>query len=294
MISAVQRMPCRASVRILLLVVSLEAVALALLAQQASSRPNNPEAALLRSIRSAPGSGVRPDTLVAVLHEGRGVYQVTGYQFVESVDLLLKDGSVYRNLRIPPEDLNIEASRRLEPDEWTRWKRDGNGIALQNPKTGRWDKAEGVVVRPLQQGSQLSRRLINRTAHSFGGMGGSVFTTEFRFLPDGHFERSRGSLSGTGTVQAAGGYSSSSAGSVDKAGRRGSAVGSGSMGDSSVTAWSASSSREGSGDMLGTYRVDGFALELRTQSGLVDRFLAFYPFAKDDRIYIDGATFKDE
>ena len=262
---------------------------------RAAAQPDNEDARLRTITATPPGSGVQPDRIVAVLHEGRGEYEVTGYQYVESVDLLLEDGTAYRNLRLPPEDLNVSASRRLEPDQWTRWRRAGAGFEFLDPKTGRWEKAEAAVVRPLPPGGQLNRKLIHRKAYTFGGFGGSVFTTEFRFLPDGRFERSDGSLSGTGAVQAAGGFSSSAATQADKTGRSGAASGTGTLegasGSSTVTATGSSSSREGAGDQYGVYRVTGLTLELRAQSGRIRRLLAFYPDPKDDDIYIAGDTF---
>jgi hypothetical protein len=38
----------------------------------------------------------------------------TGYQYVESVDLLLSNGWEYSGLTGPPEDLNVEASRHCD------------------------------------------------------------------------------------------------------------------------------------------------------------------------------------
>jgi hypothetical protein len=63
------------------------------------------------------GAGVLSSKIAGVLHEGRGMSTATGYQYVESVDLLLSDGWEYSGLTGPPEDLNVEASRHAEAAE---------------------------------------------------------------------------------------------------------------------------------------------------------------------------------
>jgi hypothetical protein len=83
-----------------------------------------------------PGAGVSDDQIDAIFHEGRGTSTASGFAYVESVDLLLRDGWAYTRLTVPPEDLDVEASRRQEPDRWHHWKRVGTDVLMARPDSG--------------------------------------------------------------------------------------------------------------------------------------------------------------
>jgi hypothetical protein len=238
-----------------------------------------------------PGTGVSNPDIEAVLHEGHGESTAVGFRYVESADLLLKDGWEYSGLTIPPEDLDVQASKRLEPQKWHHWKREGANVLIQGA-SGKWTKLEADRVRPLESGSALQKNLVHRTATTFVGMGGSVGTSTITLSPAGRFERSSGAIAGSGGVQAAQGFSGGAASQTNKNGRRSSASGthSGNFG-SSVTATSSSRSAAGDQSAIGTYRVSGYVLELDAAKGQVQRLLAFYPFAGKPQLYIDGTTF---
>jgi hypothetical protein len=240
-----------------------------------------------------PGGGVRASDIEAVVHDGEGVYEVDGYRFKEWVWLLLKDGTAYRGLTAPPEHFDPGASRRSEPGKWSQWRKQGARYSALDPKTRQWRLIENPPVRPLPHDGRLNRKLIYRDAYGSGAFGATVFTKEFRFFPNGRFERVSGSLSGTGTVQASGGYSGSSASTQDKTGRHGAASGTLNTGpgEPTVTTGSTSKSRAGAGDMTGTYTINGLTLELRCDSGRVERLLVFYPDPKSDDIFIGRETY---
>lgn len=270
-------------------------------APEATSKPTPPAKVTpspadqkLAAIRATqPGAGVPDSQIAALLHEGKGVTTATGYQYQESVDLLLKDGTAYSGLKIPPEDLNAAASRRLEADQWHRWRQQGNDYYFQNNKTGQWEKVDGRPVKPLDPGARLNREVIYRRAISFVGMGGSVFTKDFHFFANGRYERSDSSLHGTGGVQAAGGFSGNASSLEDKNGRQGTAAGIYSGPNGTAGATSHSHSGTGGSDFSGSYEVKGYALELHSDSGRVERVLAFYPLLKpnDADIFIGDVTY---
>jgi hypothetical protein len=205
------------------------------------------------------------------------------------VDLLLKDGTEYSGLSQPPEDLNVESSRRMEPQKWHHWKQAGSGYLVDNG--GNWAKLDGDRVRPLASGSALSASLTHRSAVTFGGMGGTTGTSQIRFSPTGQFERNSSTLAGSGVVQSSAGFSGGASSYSDRNGRRSSAFGTNTSGGSSVTATSSSASPRGAGSASGTYKVYGYTLELDCANGQVQRLLAFYPFPGDPRVYIGDTTF---
>ena len=251
-----------------------------------NSGPTEPESSprASQSVVDVPDSQIE-----AILHEGRGMTTPTGYRYVESVDLLLKDGSEYSGLTIPPENLDVSSSKTQEPQKWHRWKREGANVLIQDV-SGKWTKVDGDAVRPLEGGSALNQKLVHRSATTFVGMGSSVSTQTISFFPTGRFERSSGVLAGSGVVQSAGGFSAGAASSADRNGRRSSASGSRSDASGSVTATS-SRATNGDGDATGTYKVSGYALELDCSNGQVQRLLAFYPFAGKADVYIQDVTF---
>ena len=244
-----------------------------------------------------PGTGVKPEQIAMVLHEGRGVTTAMGYQYKESVDLLLKDGWARLDLEIPPSELNVEASKRLEPEKWRRWRRQGKDFEFEDEKKGAWAKVQAVVVEPLEVGSRLNTNLVNRSFYSMGagGFGGSTFTKVFTFSPDGRFERLNSSLHATGAMQSTSGFSGSAASLEDKNGRSASSgtAYSGAGGGSPSVVTAGKSQQAGRGNMSGSYKVSGYTLELKYDDGTVQRLLAFYVFpdsGKDD-VYIGDVTY---
>jgi hypothetical protein len=239
-----------------------------------------------------PAAGALPSKIAGVLHEGRGMSTATGYQYVESVDLLLSDGWEYSGLTGPPDDLNVEASRRAEPQNWHHWQQQGGVIYLQ--VNGSWSKLDGDLVRPLESGSALRKNLVHRNATTFVGMGGTVGTDRISFYPNGRFERSANVLAGSGVVQAAGGFSAAASSLTNRNGTTASSGGTYSSANGSVTARSNRATAGGAGAATGTYRITGYTLELDSANGQTQRLLAFYPFPGKPQIFIGQVTFSVE
>jgi hypothetical protein len=216
----------------------------------------------------------------------------TGYQYVESVDLLLSDGWEYSGLTGPPEDLNAEASRRAEPRKWHRWQKQGSAVYLE--VNGSWSKLDGDLVRPLESGSTIHKNLVHRNATTFVGMGGTVGTDRISFYPNGHFERSANVLAGSGVVQSSGGFSGGASSVTNRNGTSASSSGTYAGPGGSVTARSSRSSGAGAGAATGTYRITGYTLELDCANGQTQRLLAFYPFPGKPQIFIGQVTFNVE
>lgn len=222
--------------------------------------------------------------IAAVMHEGRGESTVNGYQFIESADLLLKDGWAYIGLTVPPEYLDEAASKQREPTKWHRWKSSGNDVLIETG--GQWSKLVADRARPLPSGAALNISLMHRKSFGFGGMGSVNSMQTIALSSSGHYERSSGTIAGTGAVQAGGGFSGGAGSFQNQNERRSSASG------SNGTVTTTSSSR-GAGDanLAGTYKVSGYTLELDGAGGVVQHVLAFYPFSDNKSIYIDGVTY---
>jgi hypothetical protein len=260
-------------------------------AQPQRQRPEPKEEQMKRAVRVAqPGTGITESQIEAVLHEGRGVSTVGGYQYQESADLLLKDGWEYSSLEVPPEDLNVQVSKQLQPDQWHRWRRQGSNYYIQDQKTGQWTKLDAQAIIPLQ--SSINQHLLYRHSVGFGGMGSYNTRNDITFHSDGSFERSASVLAGSGVVQAAGGFSAGASSYHDRNGCSSTSAGTYTGSGATVGAYSTSHCRPGQDpNSYGGYKVSGYVLELDSASGQVQRLLAFHPFANKPDVYIDGVTF---
>jgi hypothetical protein len=223
---------------------------------------------------------------VTILHEGRGQSTASGFAYVESADLLLNDGWAYLGLTVPPELLDVAASKRQESPKWHRWKQVGSDVFVQDGASAQWTKLTADRARPLPSGSAMHLSVIHRSATGFGGMGSYNTSGRITFLPNGRFERSSGVIAGTGAVQAGGGFVGGASSYQNQNGRASASSGS----NGRVTATTTSHER-GDANASGTYKVSGYTLELDGDGGLVQRVLAFYPFGDNDRLYIDRVTY---
>lgn len=237
-------------------------------------------------IRTAPNAGLSMDQI-------EGMYQSTELRYNpmnmlydpdESVYLVLTDGWLYDNLRLTPHDLDVAASRRLEPQHWHRWRRAGDGIEMQEHDEygrpdGEWKRLK-ATPRPTIGNRRLSgvfQDVSSATAGIPGGGGAfSMSTRSFTFRADGRF-------SWTALNQM---YASSSVGT----GPGGSTI---VAGGATVGPGGSSASSVGGGEDQGTYTIDGYTLQLRTNAG---RVLRWFIFSWDsgkyrDFLVINGTTY---
>ncbi len=178
--------------------------------------------------------------------------------------LMLKDGWAYDGWKLTPADLDVNLSRKLEPESWRRFERKGDQIRVQE-QGGKWSKFEKwSQVGPARPGDTLQG-----TFSSIGGggntaMGGNTMIAvvdAYTFKKDGTFKTDK-------SVSASGGNEA-----TDPNGPPG------------VVATSQASSS-------GTYKLDGYTLELRYGNGRVIRRAFLWFNAKDkDSIFIDGTAF---
>lgn len=206
---------------------------------------------------TAPNQGVKMDDIEVLLHHGYNEYLGAQIDFIEEARLLLKDGWLYDNLRCPPADLDVAASRQNEPEHWHRWRKAGDGYEME--KDGRWEKVPGIPATPAQAGERLNG------SYTYSSYAGSPFTSgiasfdSYHFKADGSFDSSARSVGGSGPLNG-----------LDVSAHVGS--------------YSASAP--------GKYELDGYTLQLTHPDGTVQR-KPYYRWSEHN-ISIDGATYNDE
>ncbi|MCF6288312.1 MAG: hypothetical protein L3J53_03625 [Proteobacteria bacterium] len=230
--------------------------------------------AIKKAIRTAPNKGLKPSQVEAVTYHMDYEPSVYGVDVYYENYLLLKDGWAYDSPTIPPSDFNVATSKKLEPQRWSQWKK--NGKILEK-------YSKGSRIKPAIPNQTLDARLsFTRSWALFGSSGGSS-TKHLALMKNGRFESSYFSYAGGhdgegGTVSV---YSSQD--------KKGTTSGSGSTRGSTKT-----QTKEGVLDKTGTYTLNGYILELHHDSGKISRLLFGFTHGNERWIYIDGTNYKNE
>lgn len=216
--------------------------------------------------RTAPGKGIPRGDIVAVLYSRSGLR------------LLLKDGWAYGRNGIPPSDLDVQASREREPQHWHRWKKEGKDYFIRHADTrgqlgDTWQKADSMwAVKPWPDGASISGEFIHANFSGSIAGGGTYSQDSWRFGTDGRFSTSAYTQSSAGSWAGMNGYSSAQ---TSYSGANGSSASSNVMaGGGAFSSEDARRQSDGAG-RRGTYRVDGYTLELQYDNGAVRRLFAF-------------------
>jgi hypothetical protein len=254
-------------------------------APKAATVPSHDE--VERALHVAPGRGVKARDLDAVLFTWAQVYRVTGLQYEETIYLLLKDGSAYEGLALPPDEFDAEASRRLQPQRWTRWRRSGTQYQVQGGSHGQdWHTLQGWPAVPGGHDERLTRTFTHDWYASYGGMGGGAGHDSFTFSADGRFEEHGSSSFGTGVVQGLSGIAAGATHTHDRTGSSGTSV----VSAPGVGGGSTQQHADG-GAYTGRYRIDGWTIELQRDDGRVERRLFLYSNGKRDAVNIGGTGY---
>jgi hypothetical protein len=209
----------------------------------------------------------------------------TGMNYSEHAWVLLRDGMLYDRGRIAPADLDLARSREVEPQRWRRWKPAGDGrIQWQRQNDhakpeGEWQSTGGTMAQPWGPGAALEGSYNAKRFYGNLTFGGTFHDSSIRFERNGRFEWSNYSQSGTGAVQSTQGVSVQASRKSDGSGTR-TTVGGSAAGVEGPTAPPgvvvAGKGRKNDGDeQRGSYRLEGYAMELRYDSGRVERLLSF-------------------
>ena len=231
-----------------------------------------------------PGRGVRESQIKAVVHYykvrvyygGSGV----GTLVTDETDLLLNDGTIHRDLPVAPDQLDVTRSRRMEPDKWGRWRRQG-GKYVVSWAGGPFQPLRGSVALAGTPSIRLNGHwgAGSSTSNMMGGsyrLWGVTFTHEGRFLKD-----DSGGYGSSQSMQSAGGPEIST--QYDEHGSSTQVLG----GNFTV---GTQHKKNPNGDRSGTYTISGYTMTLRYDNGQVERTPFYFVDAGHRELSFEGAT----
>lgn len=235
----------------------------------ASTPPNGAAAATKRSNGTAPAM-VSTATRGAAINLAALLPQVDSFAFDSRAAigaggwvtqdiypiLLFKDGQALKDIESLMQASDAAAHQRAHPEDWTRWRRTGGEIQIQNNK-GEWRKLPfGKTYSTLPAGLRLDgrfQRVGGAGNIAVGGSSSVAVWSEFTFSADGNVVKG----GGTGASSAAGG--------------------------TAVTTLSNQAA------LRGTYRIDGLSLRIKYENGEEEQRLIVLDAADPQRaIWLDG------
>ncbi len=198
---------------------------------------------------TAPGKGLQPSDIKGVVINAESGIGVGGMVIIEYRPyLLLQNGSVYRYPVVAPYDLDVAASKKAEPNKWGTWKLEGKILVITLPhkgvmKTERWDDDWFWAKTPMPN-EKLQGDYETISGGGNTAMGGNTMifsSSNIKFNNKGQFTMKK----------AAGG---------------------------SNTDFDVSTSAYSNSNAAGTYKLNGYSIEMRYNNGQVVRKLFyFYP-----------------
>lgn len=235
--------------------------------------PKQQRLAIEAAIRTSPGNGVKANQIETVWIYSKvnvlyGGIDVNTY-------LLLKDGTAYLDCEIPPNQLDVATSKKLQvagpiykKNKWTVWKKSGSGYQIKNVKTGAWTPLKGKKVIKGRVGEKLSKQYISAGGSQYKGSWKYFIT----FKANGRFEMSSrtfndNSMMGGGST----GTYASTIRKSDKTGTEGTTVVAGN------NVGGGSSSKINDGDKnKGSYKINGYTITLKHDNGYQHTELFFF------------------
>ena len=155
------------------------------------------------------------------------------------VHLFFKNGQAYRRIDVPIEDLDVNESKRTDPDRWVTWRREGGSVFFTAPDGGekrikiRWKMIPGGEDEDLS-----GRRYSASSSHVDTVSGTAVAWGQDIYFLDGH-RYTTGKFSGFTSAQ--------------------------------VVAY-----QEQNPEASGTYRISGYTIEFVPKEGTAHRELFFF------------------
>jgi hypothetical protein len=114
----------------------------------------------------------------------QGVYFIQQYGYTTSyfsAYLLLKDGSIKKNLVTPPESIDEQQSKQQNPDDWGKWTMSGDAIKAtwKDGTTESWDT--WYFGMPADKGEKLKGKYTSQFAVENKQYEAFDFTTDGKF-----------------------------------------------------------------------------------------------------------------
>ena len=225
----------------------------------------------------APGKGVSGVQISTVLLDSK----FNNGSADETVYLLLKDGSVYADLPVPPDELDVLKSKQKEPAKWGKWRKTPAGYTVS------WENApfqdlpgSPVVPSPAQQ--KLNGRWGTGRFSGIIGMSASSSQWGVTFGKNGRFRKDSRSLntSSFGFGDNASHFSSGHNDDESFAGGFG----------QNFAISSSQKQKNPNGNREGDYSLNGYVLTLRFDNGKVKRLPFFFGDPSHKTIWFEGAS----
>jgi hypothetical protein len=251
---------------------------------QAPSAAERTQKSGKESVRVAPGKGVDLSDLEAVWVYSN-IDVIMGGMDVDTT-LLFDDGSAYTDCAIPPDELDVEVSKRIQPNQWTKWRSHWGKYQLWNASKQTWYDLTGEPAVAIKPGTRLSGKYLSAGGSQFSGS----WKRHIIFHQDGTFELSSFSMMsnsgmGGGSMGADGKTVPliTSVGSSDKRGSSGAT----SVGGDDVGGGGSSHRRDGSKN-TGRYEVNDYSITLTHDNGYRHTELFYFEKRKGENDIVYG------
>jgi len=256
-----------------------------------------------RATRTAPGKGVRDGDIAAVYvtWEIAHLSHETVRRVEYTTRLLLKDGTGYLAASFPPDELNVKASRQLEPARWFQWRKPlfGKGYEMRGQDDKDWRRPmpeQSWIAQPARSGERLNGAYKEYQAYGNSNVG-TFRTTQstWYFNKDGTFSTSFLARTTSGSREVLNGHSVNTLTLADSEGTSTTAgvsqTPSGKMADTPIFA-GGSNRRSGDGaDRRGRYQFNGWVLEVERDDGSIGRYFVSFQSDKRDSINIGDSQY---
>jgi hypothetical protein len=231
------------------------------------------------------GQGI-PDSRIAGMLSHTEITRTQSMSFQIAVSstlslyLLLIDGTIHNGIPVATDEMDVEASRRGEPETWGRWRQRGNTIEIAwstNPSD--WKVLDAEPRLKARVDEELRGRFSGGESSATGdNVSYSLFSVTFGAGQSFQISSREGTGSGTFTDNSTG-----STVQITRDDERASTTGR--TPDVSVGSTAANANRP---SRNGTYRIRGWNLEARYSDGRVVRQPFFFSDSKRDAIFWQG------
>lgn len=174
--------------------------------------------------------------------------------------ILFKNGDAWRDPKLPPEAINVARDKAAYAKDWGRWRRAGDSFFVKMPDMQKEEESQMIPYGPAQRGEQV----------------------------EGSWH------AGMSSVSTAGGQTTTGAvGNILTLHRNGRFERSGYAGASFANSGAAGTYQKSSGMGSGTYRIEGFMLEMSYADGRVERDLFYWAGGKNkyDMVMLNGTQY---